>query len=72
MGDIVVTTNVEISDPALQLTPGVGGLRVCHSCLASPWHVRDSDATEIDISRSERRRRAFPSGPPVAGEGVTP
>ena len=49
MGDIVVTTNVEISDPALQLTPGVGGLRVCRSCLASPWHVRDSDATEIDL-----------------------
>ena len=49
MGDIVVTTNVEISDPALQLTPGVGGLRVCHSCLASPWHVRDSGATEIDL-----------------------
>jgi hypothetical protein len=49
MGDIVVTTNVEISDPALQLTPGVGGLRVCHSGLASPWHVRDSDATEIDL-----------------------
>jgi hypothetical protein len=24
MGDIVATTNVEISDPALQLTPGVG------------------------------------------------
>ena len=48
MGDIVVTTNLEISDPALQLTPGVEGLRVCHSCLASPWHVRDSDATEID------------------------
>jgi hypothetical protein len=24
MGDIVVTTNVQISDPALQLTPGVG------------------------------------------------
>ena len=49
MGDIVVTTNVEISDPALQLTPGVGGLRVCHSCLASPWHVRDSDARETDL-----------------------
>ena len=49
MGDIVVTTNVEISDPALQLTPGVGSLRVCHSCLASPWHVRDSDATEINL-----------------------
>jgi hypothetical protein len=49
MGDIVVTTNVEISDPALRLTPGVGGLRVCHSCLASPWPVRDSDATEIDL-----------------------
>jgi hypothetical protein len=49
MGDIVVTTNVEISDPALRLTPGVGGLRVCHSCLASPWHVRDSDAMEIDL-----------------------
>ena len=48
MGDIVVATNVEISDPALQLTPGVGGLRACHSCLASPWHVRDTDATEID------------------------
>ena len=49
MGDIVVTTNVEISDPALRLTPGVEGLRGCHSCLASPWHVRDSDATEIDL-----------------------
>ena len=49
MGDIVVTTNVEISDPALRLTPGVGGLRVCHSCLASPWRVRDSDATEINL-----------------------
>ena len=24
MGDIVVSTNVEISDPALRLTPGVG------------------------------------------------
>ena len=49
MGDIVVTTNVEISDPALRLTPGVGGLRVCHSCLASPWHGRDSDAMEINL-----------------------
>ena len=49
MGDIVVTTNVEISDPALRLTPGVGGLRACHSCLASRWRVRDSDATEIDL-----------------------
>jgi hypothetical protein len=48
MGDIVATTNVEITDPALQLTPGVGGLRVCHLCLASAWHVRDSDATPID------------------------
>jgi len=48
MGDIVATTNVEISDPALQLTPGVGGLRACHWCLASPGHVRDSDATQID------------------------
>ena len=48
MGDIVVTTNVEITDPALQLTPGVGGLRVFRSCLASPWHVMDWDATQID------------------------
>jgi hypothetical protein len=49
MGDIVVTTNVEISDPALQLTPGVGGAAECvirASLLPRP--VRDSDATKID------------------------
>jgi hypothetical protein len=49
MGDIVVTTNVEISDPALRLTPGVRASECVIRASLLPRPVRDSDATEIHL-----------------------
>jgi hypothetical protein len=48
VGDIVVATNVEISDPALRLTPGVRASACVIRASLLPRPVRDSDATEID------------------------
>jgi hypothetical protein len=71
MGDIVVATNVEISDPALQLTPGVGGFRVSFVPRFS-LACQDSDATEIDLlvaSVGDEHSLVARRWP---GEGVTP